>query len=241
MDALRNDIVRTLGMPLDTPDVQINRLNGHIIVKVCVGPDINGHMTVLLTITHRAGGRPKSRTSSSSGSSKSYASELLIKNSEELTPEQRRKPLPWDNSNDRQEQQLLFVHRPSVANQQAINQSSKQASKRKKKSLFLFTVSFPRNIGTASFVCDKYDPCVLAFESISVSFICQFYCTGCPLSLLWVMFTMFRLSGVRCTFSRSRIWYLAAGFFALFRDACIHIIPSPHPVIHVYSRTSRRM
>lgn len=35
MDALRNDLAQALGVDLRSPDVSINRLNGHIIVKVC--------------------------------------------------------------------------------------------------------------------------------------------------------------------------------------------------------------
>ncbi|KAL1957944.1 hypothetical protein VTO42DRAFT_5336 [Malbranchea cinnamomea] len=40
VDALRNDLVQALGLPKDTPDVQINRLNGHIIVKGWRKPEI---------------------------------------------------------------------------------------------------------------------------------------------------------------------------------------------------------
>jgi len=35
LDALRNDLAYTLGVDVRSPDVSINRLTGHIIVKVC--------------------------------------------------------------------------------------------------------------------------------------------------------------------------------------------------------------
>ena len=35
LDALRDDLAYTLGVDVRSPDVSINRLNGHIIVKVC--------------------------------------------------------------------------------------------------------------------------------------------------------------------------------------------------------------
>ena len=38
MDALRSDLAQTLGLDVRSPDVSINRLNGHIIIKVCLFP-----------------------------------------------------------------------------------------------------------------------------------------------------------------------------------------------------------
>jgi large subunit ribosomal protein L49 len=35
LDALRSDLALTLGVDTRSPDVSINRLTGHIIVKVC--------------------------------------------------------------------------------------------------------------------------------------------------------------------------------------------------------------
>lgn len=36
MDALRSDLAQTLGVDLRGPEVSINRLNGHIVVKVLI-------------------------------------------------------------------------------------------------------------------------------------------------------------------------------------------------------------
>jgi large subunit ribosomal protein L49 len=38
LDALRADLARALGLEQNPSDVTINRLNGHIIVKVCIQP-----------------------------------------------------------------------------------------------------------------------------------------------------------------------------------------------------------
>jgi large subunit ribosomal protein L49 len=63
LDALRDDLAYTLGVDVRSPDVSINRLNGHIIVKVypChTRPLRNPHVVDIRLIRDRAGANPKS-------------------------------------------------------------------------------------------------------------------------------------------------------------------------------------
>ena len=74
MDALRSDLAQYLGLESSgtkSPDVTINRLNGHIVVKVCSFPPRSQHNGELTTrLSYRAGGNPRFKSSSSSATSK---------------------------------------------------------------------------------------------------------------------------------------------------------------------------
>lgn len=59
LDALREDLAYTLGIDQRSPDVSINRLNGHIIVKVWLYSDTQNGLDMRLTL-NRAGGNPRS-------------------------------------------------------------------------------------------------------------------------------------------------------------------------------------
>jgi hypothetical protein len=74
MDALRDDLVQALGV--DSADVQVNRLNGHIVVKVCVLSRTVAAQCVRRSANvfmYRAGGNQKYNNFFSTGNSNGAA------------------------------------------------------------------------------------------------------------------------------------------------------------------------